>query len=723
MPTAQLNPMERVARKASREVRRLSLACIEHGRTTYAPGSQSEGQGLNRFLTGYPFGAAEAAPNALEVVRLNLEHYFNLLGSGWTRLEHGMRCRGLQDYQCRPGERAAPDTEGKWLDARINRRNLAESKRIWRMLDRGYYPIDWHLDFKSGYRWRESTWHGSIRYGHKAWVDVKIPWELARMQHLPQLALAFGATGKDFLERDSCLFEFRNQVLDFVAVNPPRFGVNWSSTMDVAIRVANWLVSHDLFLAAGASFDPEFEAVFARSVYEHGRYIYNHPERGPGFNGNHYLAGIAGLLFAAAYLPRSAEVDEWLVFGVKELVVAVSQQFGADGSNFEASTAYHRLSAEMADYASALVLGLPRDKREALGKTSLSPNHLDRLQRMADFTEDLMDDQGRVEQIGDNDSGRFFRFQPRILRMSDTRSGAHYLGQDNSGLDYLIEDELDHRHLTAAMDGLFRRNPAKEWIDTKVVSWLAHRGVALSSEDHSKTSSQPSHGMKFSSYPDFGLYVYRWDRVHLMVRCGSVGQNGTGGHAHNDQLSFVLSLDGCPVFVDPGTYLYTPSLESRNLFRSTSMHSTLSWFGREQNPWPKGKRGIFALNDQARPQAVQVESQVFMGEHYGFGAKTARRLEMRTSQIEGLDLCAAEGTKEIAFHLSPGVKAYLSSDGEGVTILLKGKKVFLTGGPGTWEVRDGLYSPAYGILQRTRILVLRSGSKEVHWQAAWEDRA
>ena len=35
-----------------------------------------------------------------------------------------------------------------------------------------------------------------LKPGHHLWrhcgVDVKVPWELARMQHLPHLALAFG---------------------------------------------------------------------------------------------------------------------------------------------------------------------------------------------------------------------------------------------------------------------------------------------------------------------------------------------------------------------------------------------------------------------------------------------------------------------------------------------------------------------------------------------------
>ena len=53
-----------------------------------------------------------------------------------------------------------------------------------------YEPIDWQLDFKSGYRWSDWTWYRVIRCGNIRGADVKVPWELGRLQHLPQLALA-----------------------------------------------------------------------------------------------------------------------------------------------------------------------------------------------------------------------------------------------------------------------------------------------------------------------------------------------------------------------------------------------------------------------------------------------------------------------------------------------------------------------------------------------------
>ena len=291
-----------------------------------------------------------------------LAHRFDLLGSGWVQVKHGMLCRGLEGYRFEMGKSVRIDREGGWLRGRINPANLIRSQRIWRLVDPTYAPIDWQLDFKSGYRWTEATWYLDIPYGHKLGVDIKVPWELARMQHLPQLAWAC-ALAKDgqagFAPAQRYVGAFRNQVLDFIATNPPRFGANWRSSMDVGIRVANWLVTFDLFRASGTDFDVDFKSAFSHSVYEHGLHIVSNLEWNPELRGNHYLAHIVGLLFIAAYLPCTPETDAWLALAVQELVKEVGLQFNHDGTSFEASTCYHRLAAELVLYATALVFGLP----------------------------------------------------------------------------------------------------------------------------------------------------------------------------------------------------------------------------------------------------------------------------------------------------------------------------------------------------------------------------
>ena len=110
---------------------------------------------------------------------------------------------------------------------------------------------------------------------------IELGKQLARLQHLPQLATAhlLAKAGRPGFE-DAAIYarEVRNQIIDFLALNPPRFGVNWLCPMDVGIRVANMLLSVDLLRAGGASFDGAFEAAVAKAAAAHARHILDNLE-------------------------------------------------------------------------------------------------------------------------------------------------------------------------------------------------------------------------------------------------------------------------------------------------------------------------------------------------------------------------------------------------------------------------------------------------------------
>lgn len=409
-------------------------------------------------------------------------HRFNLLGSGWVQVSHGTDCQGVEGHRYGPGPAVQPDRRGVWLQGRINRKNLDEAQRIWALIDPGYTPIDWQLDFKSGYRWSEKAWYRDIAYAYGPGVDIKVPWELARLQHLPWLGQAQALTVQSGSTSQVYAREFRNQALDFIATNPPGFGVNWCCTMDVAIRTANMLLAHDLLLAGKAVFDDEFEIVFKRSIQEHGRHIVANLEWHEELHGNHYLANIAGLAFVAAYLPRSAETDAWLAFSAQELVREVAHQFDADGTNFEASVCYHRLSAEMVLFATAILSNLPQEKYAALasydpsllrarppldpppiplytatgnGRRTPFPDwYWERLEKMAEFTMHMTKPDGFVTQFGDNDSGRFFKLGPAMRALAPDEMVSRNI--NIAGYD-LEELDLDNRHLVAGVNAFFDR--------------------------------------------------------------------------------------------------------------------------------------------------------------------------------------------------------------------------------------------------------------------------
>ena len=593
-----------------------------------------------------PQRIADLAPSLADRCARYLSQNFDVLGSGWRTVIHGAACDGFDGYRYQ-ASLVRTDACGVWLAGQVPRPNLARARAIWVLLDPGHRPIDWHLDFRSGYRWSPLSWYRAVPFGHLPGVDVKIPWELARMQHLPQMALAFGCARAGvarFLPSERYRDGFRNQVLDFVATNPPRYGVNWCSTMDVAIRVANLLLAYDLFRANGAEFDRDFESVFVRSIRDHGWHIARNLDRSPARRNNHYLADLAGLIFVASYLSPTRETRRWSRFAEAELGREIRRQFHPDGSHFEGSTSYHALAVELVSYAVAITSAGRRRAGLAdapSARNALPPAMREAFGRMAEFLIDMTQPNGRIVQIGDHDSGRLFKLQPLPRIKPDARPAT---GTQAPALD---EEHLCAGPALAALSGLLDRSDilnwcAGRWLDELLVAGLAGaaaqqapavttaqtraervaidlgpRFASLSRRLRTKPAAESSRvelvaqgaslltRLRALAYPDFGAYVFRSDRLFLCVRAGAAIREGTGGHAHVDQLSLEVCVDGLGWIRDPGSYAYTPSPHQRNTYRSSAAHFVPYELDGEAELW---SCGIFNLALEVRVRDIALDA-------------------------------------------------------------------------------------------------------------------
>ncbi len=429
--------------------------------------------------------------------------------------------------------------------------------------------LPWHADFKSGRSWDKRAYFEDLRAGLEQsfgqGADVKVPWELSRFQHLPLLGQALWLSGdRRYYE------EFRAEVVDWIAENRPGRGVNWTCTMDVAIRAVNWVWAWAFFRPEILA-DRPFASLFLRSLFVHGRFIAANLENGHPVTSNHYFADLVGLLFLGTLFRGAPEADDWKGMAVTEIARENERQTLPDGVDFEASTAYHRLMTEMA-LTSLLLL-------ERAGFRL--PEMRGRVRRMVEYVAHYTKPDGRAPQIGDNDDGRL-----QILGDHDA-------------------DRRDHRHLLAVAGCVFDDDAlfslaGERWEDA---FWLFGEDCARRLE---RRSGAPRVTVTGRHFPSAGSVVLRHGDLYAFVDAGPVGLEGQGTHAHNDTLAVEIQAFGHDLIVDPGTGSYTPDLLLRDRFRSTSFHNTVRVDGEEINPIPKAP---FVLPGADRPRVLRFESR------------------------------------------------------------------------------------------------------------------
>ena len=532
--------------------------------------------------------------------------------------------------------------------------------------------IDWHRDFKSGYRW-PSVFYQDVEVT-RLWdeSDAKVPWELSgatkcSLSLVPPVSFVTSATqGSSSSQLESWIHE-----------NPPGIGINWTNAMEVAIRATNWIWAVGT-LEAWRPLANGTRSQVITSLQSHGRHIEANLEGSPSLRANHYLGDVLGLFVLGLTLCGDPRAPKWRRFARRALKRGIQKQVHPDGVSFEASLPYHGLVLEML----LVARWLAAERGEPL-----SAKFDARLRRMLDVSRSVRHPCGRIPQFGDSDSGR-------ILPATRRRPPSH---------DHLL-------WLGAAILGGARPldgPPSDE------VAWMA--GL----EAWSRCTALPrvATGERSAAFSDGGLYVLTGGSVHLVVRCGDVGQNGIGGHAHNDALSFELSHAGVPLVVDPGTYAYTSDIGARNEFRSTAAHNTVMVDGEEINPIEGNQP--FRLR-----QAGRVENEVweagashmrFVGSHNGYRRLPTRvthrrevELDPRSGIVEIVDYVLGRGrcaTIQAFIHLAPG--AAVSTLGSHSFLVRMSETEMEVSCVGACQARvdESWVSDRYGVRERAPVVV------------------
>jgi heparinase II/III-like protein len=396
-------------------------------------------------------------------------------------------------------------------------------------------PIDWCVDFKTGFRWPAGYARDLQPVDLTNDADVKVPWELSRCQHFVTLGQAYWLTSDERYAR-----EFAAQMRQWTDANPVMGTINWYHAMEASIRIVNWLWAGFLFEGSPSWSAGDREGWLA-SALEHGRFIAANLEKEPYQpSSNHYLADLAGLVYLGVLLAPVPEAARWREAALPELLRELQAQVHEDGVHQECSTGYHRLVTEMA----ASCFALCRQNGIAI-----EDEHWRRLERMCEFVCSYVRPDGGAPVVGDADDGRLHALAPAPA--------------------------FDHRPLLAFAGWLLERKD------------FAGAGAAQASEaawwsGQCAPEAPPTEAPRSRAFVASGFYVLRDRDAYLLAVC--CDPRGPTGHAHNDTLGFELAASGRPWIVDSGSFVYTASAHWRHAFRSTAAHNVVRVDGGELNP-------------------------------------------------------------------------------------------------------------------------------------------
>jgi Heparinase II/III-like protein/Heparinase II/III N-terminus len=432
----------------------------------------------------------------------------------------------------------------QWIDRAVD-----EADKLCRheMTLLGYGPvelgpeIDWHRDPVTGRVWERRFWADYRPVQDSGGRDAKIIHELNRHQHLPRLAKAYLLTGDERYASEAVA-----QLNSWIDQNPPGRGINWQSSLEIAIRAISWLWT--IFpLLPSRSFDETSaqrigDSLFAQLEHVH-RYtsLYSSP--------NTHLIGESAALFIAGLVFRDSKRPAiWLRRAAARLTEAAEKQVLDDGVYGELSSCYHCYALDF--YLQATVL--------AEQNGFLFPEPVPhRVRGMLQFLMHLTRPDGTLPSLGDDDGGRALALDKRD----------YHSFQDGLCLGAILYRRGDFKHQAGAFceEALWMLGED---------AWEVYRQLE---------SREPAESEAY--YPCAGYLVQRsgWGPLdsHLVFDCGGLGMLA-GAHAHADTLSVTLFSRGQELLVDPGTFAYNCAPEWRNYFRSTPAHNTVTIDGLDQ---------------------------------------------------------------------------------------------------------------------------------------------
>jgi hypothetical protein len=467
-------------------------------------------------------------------------------------------------------------------------------------------PIDWHLDATSGKRTGLDHWSRMTDLEHEVAGDDKVTCELNRHQHFVTFGQAWWLTGDEGYVK-----AFVDQASDWMDANPPKRGINWTSSLELAFRAISWLWAWRL-CADSPALTATFISRLLKSLIAQGRHIESYLSRYSSPN-THLTGEALGLLYLGVALPGLRRAPHWRDLGLRLLLEQLPVHVRSDGVYFEQSSYYHRYTADF-------------------------------------YTHLLLLIRAREGQLHDGIAERLTLLHEHLMWITRPDGSSPFFGDDDGGRLIKLGDRApaDFRDTLATGAALFGRGDWKSVAGeaaSETLWLLGPQGLA----DYDRLKPEPP-GEHARAFGEGGYFVMRdgWapGSSYTLVDCGPHGAPFGGGHAHADALAIEFAAAGVTWLLDPGTFNYTGDPQARDEFRSTAAHNTVT----VDDEWQSIPGRPFAWRRSANciPQTfiAQAGFSYFEGAHDGY-----QRLDDPVIHTRSVFFIEADGESDLPTYL------------------------------------------------------------------------
>ncbi len=394
-------------------------------------------------------------------------------------------------------------------------------------------PIDWYFTGNKLTKWPKSASHKINYRPGNPYGDIRINWELNRLQFLPVMSACDGQLAKSI-------------IIDWLEKNPYLHGPSYLNSMEVALR---WI---SIYWAV-CLFEKPLEKSFIKDItglaVASGKFIESHLSTHSSA-GNHLIIETVGLAWIGKALESNRIGQKWLAKARKILWEQTVRQLNDDGTNKEQTFWY------LGFVLDALFHYLLIEDKKLIPQ-----NVLDRMQKATEFIYEMIGSDGSFPDYGDRDDGVVFR-------INTTYEESTFPGLLNTGALLFERPEW------------YMMSPRAQ---QRLMFWSGNPEIPSQQKEpyHKNRLDFPAEPV-LKTYPDGGMTLMKWGKGRLLFRHAPLGLEPTYGHGHADALSIIFSWGNTPVLIDLGSGQYNGDQGIRRFFRSTIAHNTLEIEGLDQ---------------------------------------------------------------------------------------------------------------------------------------------